>query len=162
MRTATTISLLAFAPFAPAFQLEDLLIRTKPPVVRELETTGYCNCERCCSWTWSWHGFGNPVFTSGRLKGRRKEVGVTASGGQARLGTVAADTSELPIGTLLYVQDFGWGRVEDRGGAIRGERLDLWFDDQAKARQWGRRKVPVKIWLPSGTKPAVERRAAEK
>lgn len=155
MRTATAIVLLALPALAPAaFRLEDLLIRTQAPVVRELEATGYCNCPTCCSWAWSWHGFGNPVFTSGRLKGRRKEVGVTASGGQARIGTVAADTSVLPIGTLLFIQDFGWGRVEDRGGAIRGDRLDLWFDDHGKARRWGRRKVPVKVWLPSEKNPA--------
>ena len=154
MRTATAIVLLALPASVFAFRLEDLLIRTKAPVVRELETTGYCNCARCCSWAWSWHGFGNPVFTSGRLKGRRKEVGVTASGGQARIGTVAADTSVLPIGTLVFIPEFGWGRVEDRGGAIRGDRLDLWFDDHAKALQWGRRKVSAKVWLPSERTPA--------
>jgi len=128
---------------------DDFLIRTKRPVVREMETTGYCNCERCCSWEVSWHGFGAPVYTSGRLRGRRKVVGQTASGGQARIGTVAADTSRLPIGTLVFVPDFGWGRVEDRGGAIMGDKLDLWFEEHGKAQVWGRRKLPVKIWLPS-------------
>ena len=152
MRGVPAIALLALPALCPGFRLEDLLVRTRAPFVRELETTGYCNCERCCSWTWSWHGFGNPVFTSGRLKGRRKEVGVTASGGQARLGTVAADTSVLPIGTLVFIPEFGWGRVEDRGGAIRGDRLDLWFDDHEKARRWGRRRVPAKVWLPAGPK----------
>lgn len=127
----------------------DLLLRTKRPVVREMETTGYCNCETCCSWERSWFGFGHPVYTAGRLRGRRKEVGVTASGGQARLGTVAADTSVLPIGTLVFVPGFGWGHVEDRGGAIRGNRLDLWFEDHGQAKKWGRRKVPVKYWIPA-------------
>lgn len=150
MRVATAIALLALPALCTGFRFTDLLIRTKEPVVREMETTGYCNCARCCSWTWSWHGFGNPVFTSGRLKGRRKEVGLTASGGQARLGTVAADTASLPIGTLVFIPEFGWGRVEDRGGAIRGDRLDLWFDDHEKARRWGRRKVAAKLWLPAG------------
>ena len=156
MRTATAIVLLALPAYALAFRLEDLLIRTKAPVVREIEATGYCNCPSCCGWTWSWHGFGNPVYTSGRLKGRRKEVGVTASGGQARIGTVAADTSVLPIGTLVFIPEFGWGRVEDRGGAIRGNRVDLWFDDHEKALKWGRRKVSAKVWLPSGGKTGAE------
>ena len=154
-RTRRTWLFALFALFAlpvayGAFSLTDLMIRTKKPVVREMETTGYCNCGKCCSWKYSWFGFGPPVYTTGRLKGRRKEVGVTASGTDARLGTVAADTSKLPLGTLVFVPGFGWGRVEDRGGAITGDKLDLWFEDHDKALQWGRRKVPVKFWLPSG------------
>lgn len=127
--------------------LDIFLLRTKRPFVREMETTGYCNCAQCCSWELSWHGFGYPVFTTGRLKGRRKEIGVTASGGQARVGTVAADTSRLPLGTLVFIPDFGWGRVEDRGAAITGDKLDIWFDNHETARKWGRKKVPVKVWI---------------
>ena len=148
MRAWTATVLLTLPAACGAFRLEDLLIRTQAPFVREVEATGYCSCERCCSWTRSWHGFGHPVFASGRLKGRRKKVGRTADGGQARIGTVAADTSVLPIGTLVFIPEFGWGRVEDRGGAIRGNRVDLWFEDHDQALRWGRRKVKAKVWLP--------------
>lgn len=124
-------------------------LRLRLPTVRMMEVTGYCSCARCCGWELSWHGFGAPVFSSGRLRGRRKEVGVTASGGKARAGTVAADTSVLPFGTCVFVPGFGWGRVEDRGGAVSGARLDLWFDDHEKARRWGRRRLPVLAWPPA-------------
>ena len=151
MKRASALAAFALALMCGAFRLEDLLLKTRPPTVREMETTGYCSCEKCCSWERSWFGFGEPVFSSGPLKGKRKQIGVTASGGQARVGTVAADTRVLPIGTLVYIAGFGWGRVEDQGGAIQGDKLDIWFDDHDKARQWGRRRrTPVKIWLPSG------------
>lgn len=130
--------------------LDSLLDCMKPPTMLELETTGYCNCGQCCSWERSWHGFGHPVHSVGRLRGRRKEIGVTASGRRARIGTVAADTTVLPLGTLVFVPGFGWGRVEDRGGAIKGNKLDLWFEEHAMARDWGRKKKKVAVWRPSG------------
>ena len=145
--------LLAVLPStALALSITDLMIRTKPPVVKTMETTGYCNCGSCCSWEYSWFGLGPPVYVSGPLKGKRKQVGRTAGGTKTHVGTIAADTSKLPIGTLLYVPGYGWGRVEDRGGAIKGDKLDLWFEDHEKALQWGRRKTPVKIWLLSKPK----------
>lgn len=149
MRGRLIIGLMAVAAACSGFHLLDLLFRTRAPVVREVDTTGYCNCERCCGWVRSWHGFGHPVYASGRLKGRRKAVGVTASGERTRRGTVAADTAVFPFGTVVFIPEFGWGRVEDRGGAIRGNRMDLWFEDHAKALQWGRRKVAAKVWLPA-------------
>jgi 3D (Asp-Asp-Asp) domain-containing protein len=86
------------------------------------------------------------VFSSGPNKGKPKEVGVTASGAEARRGTVAADTSVLPMGTILYIPGYGWGRVEDRGGAIKGKRLDLFFDSHKEALEWGRQQLDVKVW----------------
>lgn len=61
-------------------------------------------------------------------------------------GTIAADTRYYPFGTRMYVEGYGWGRVEDRGGAIKGpNRIDLFFDSHDDARQWGRRKAWVRI-----------------
>ena len=67
----------------------------------------------------------------------------------AEKGTIAADTRYYPFGTEMYVPGYGWGRVEDRGGAIKGpNRIDLYFDSHDDALQWGRRKVNVKIYKP--------------
>jgi 3D (Asp-Asp-Asp) domain-containing protein len=86
------------------------------------------------------------------MKGRRKEVGITASGATATPGTVAADTSSYPFGTILYIPGYGYGVVEDRGGAIKGPyRLDLWFSSRQRALEWGRRSVNVHVWLPPGS-----------
>ena len=116
------------------------------PIVRTLLTTGYCKCGKCCGWERTWYG--RPVYKSGPLKGKRKRVGITASGTRAHHGTIAADTRRYPFGTIMYVEGYGYGRVEDRGGAIKGDRIDLFFSSHGKALQWGKRRVSVKIWLP--------------
>ena len=64
-------------------------------------------------------------------------------------GTIAADTKYYPFGTRMYVPGWGWGVVEDRGGAIKGpDRIDLYFNSHSDALQWGRRKLPVIIEKP--------------
>ncbi len=114
--------------------------------VLRMEVTAYCDCGVCCNWTRSW--LGRPVVASGPHRGKAKEVGRTASGTQARIGTIAADTRILPFGTILYVPGYGHGRVEDRGGAIQGNRLDVFFPRHSEALQWGRRTVDVHVWSP--------------
>lgn len=64
-------------------------------------------------------------------------------------GTVAADTNYFPVGTRIKVPGYGWGVVEDRGGAIKGpERLDLYMSSHRKALEWGRKKTPVEVYPP--------------
>lgn len=121
-------------------------LSSQPDRVLMMEVTGYCECGKCCNWKRSWLRLGRPVIKSGPHKGRKKEVGITASGKKAKRGTIAADTSVLPMGTVLFVPGYGWGRVEDRGGAIKGNRLDLFFDSHQEALEWGRQKMKVGIW----------------
>jgi 3D (Asp-Asp-Asp) domain-containing protein len=90
------------------------------------------------------------VIASGPDKGKPKRVGITASGTRARRGTLAADTRYYPFGTVMFVPGYGYGRVEDRGGAIRGEHIDVFFRSRRRALEWGRQTLPVRIWLPSG------------
>lgn len=61
-------------------------------------------------------------------------------------GTIAADTRYYSFGTRMYVPGWGWGVVEDRGGAIKGpNRLDLFYKSHDQALKWGRRNVDVTI-----------------
>jgi 3D domain len=61
-------------------------------------------------------------------------------------GTIAADTRYYPFGTRMYIPGWGPGRVEDRGGAIKGPRhIDIYFDSHSDARSWGRRRTEVEI-----------------
>lgn len=117
-----------------------------PPVVRTLETTGYCSCGTCCGW--HRNGWLRPVYSGGPLQGKPKKVGVTASGKQARRGTLAADPTRYPFGTVMYIPGYGYGRVEDTGGDIRGDHIDLYFRTHRQALTWGRQRVEVKIWFP--------------
>lgn len=122
------------------------------PIVKTLVTTGYCPCKKCCNWKRNWYG--RPVIASGPNKGKPKKVGWTASGVKARPpkgkrpGTIAADTRRYPFGTIMYVPGYGWGRVEDRGGDIKGDHIDLFFKKHKQAMAWGRKRVRVKIWIP--------------
>ena len=64
-------------------------------------------------------------------------------------GTIAADTRYYPFGTRMYIPGYGWGIVEDRGGAIKGrDRLDIFYNSHAEALQWGRKRVRVIVELP--------------
>lgn len=111
-----------------------------------MEVTGYDSGPESCGWKRDW--LGRPVYAYGSQKGKPKQVGITASGTHAKHGTVAADTRYYPFGTVVYVPGYGYGRVEDRGGAIKGpNKLDLWFASEREALRWGRQKdVRVTVW----------------
>lgn len=65
----------------------------------------------------------------------------------SRDGTIAADTRYYPFGTRMYIDGYGYGIVEDRGGAIKGpNRLDLFYRSHSEALQWGRQQVMVRIY----------------
>ena len=110
--------------------------------------TGYCNCGKCCNWHRTWFGLGSPVISSGPHKGDPKKVGYTSRGTEAKHGTLAADISRYPYGTIVYVPGYGYGVVEDTGGAIKGDHMDLWFPNHDEALCWGKQRRTVKIWLP--------------
>lgn len=129
-----------------------------PSLSKSMEVTAYCPCKKCCAWKRNW--LGRPVFASGAMKGERKKVGQTASGEMARPGTIAADTSMYPFGTIMYVPGYGYGTVQDRGGAIKGEKIDLYFKKHKQALQWGRVQKEVYIWLP-GDAHSIKHASAE-
>ena len=112
-----------------------------------IEATSYCDCGQCCGWERVWWAPWRAVYSSGPNKGKPKTVGVTASGTNAHQGTIAADRHYYPFGTIMYVPGYGYGRVEDTGSAIQGPaRIDLFYGSHRQALEWGRQRVPVKIW----------------
>ncbi len=78
--------------------------------------------------------------------------GITASNKSVwtnAMKLVAADTSILPMGTMLSIPGYDDGRIVpvlDRGGAIKGARLDVLFPSHDEALQWGVQRLPVTIW----------------
>ena len=78
--------------------------------------------------------------------------GQTASGYSVwtnGMNLVAADTDLLPFGTIVTVPGYADGQpvpVLDRGGAIRGHRLDVLYPTHERALQWGVQEVDVTIW----------------
>ncbi|PKM78497.1 MAG: hypothetical protein CVU90_01805 [Firmicutes bacterium HGW-Firmicutes-15] len=60
-------------------------------------------------------------------------------------GIVAVDPKVIPMGTRLYVEGYGDAIAADQGGAIKGNRIDLYFDSRQEAMNWGMRTVKVTI-----------------
>lgn len=77
------------------------------------------------------------------------EYGITFSGVEVKrdlYSTIAADLDVFPIGTVLFIPDYGYGVVADKGSAIKGDKLDLYFstvDDVYE--QWGKKTVDVYV-----------------
>lgn len=79
-----------------------------------------------------------------------KEAGssfFTASGTDLRKNpmAVAVDPSVIPLGTLVNVEGYGVALALDTGGAIKGNIIDVHFDNVTQCIQWGRRQVKVTI-----------------
>ncbi len=90
--------------------------------------TAYCPCEKCCG-----------KYSNGK----------TACGHKIRPGDsfVAADR-KYPFGTEMIIADYNNGepvKVLDRGGAIRGNRLDVFFRSHKEALKWGVKYLDVKV-----------------
>lgn len=75
--------------------------------------------------------------------------GITYSGVQVKrdlYSTIAADTSVYPIGTVLFIPDYGYGVVADTGSAIKGHKIDLYYETVKDVySKWGKKEVEVFI-----------------
>jgi 3D (Asp-Asp-Asp) domain-containing protein len=69
--------------------------------------------------------------------------GTTASGLKAGYGVVAVDTRFIRLKSPLYIEGYGYAIAADRGGAIKGNKIDLCFDTYEEAVQFGRKNVKV-------------------
>ena len=70
---------------------------------------------------------------------------------------VAADTGLLPLGSMITVPGYDEGNIVpvlDRGGAIKGHRLDVLYPTHEVARQWGVKKLKVTVWEYADGRPA--------
>lgn len=76
--------------------------------------------------------------------------GRTASGRYTEPGIVAVDPRVIPLGSKLYIPGYGWGIAADTGGAIIGNKIDVWFPTTAQCFQWGVRPVTIQVF-PKGS-----------
>jgi len=78
--------------------------------------------------------------------------GFTAIGDIAGRGSIAIDDKNGPLkmGQMVYIEGYGIGKCNDRGGAIKNWKIDLCFDTIEEAREWGRKLV--KVYLIEGDK----------
>lgn len=71
--------------------------------------------------------------------------GITASGRVAKRGVVAVDPRVIPLGTELYIEGYGYAVAGDTGGAIKGNKIDLFMDTTAECMNFGRRNITVYV-----------------
>jgi 3D (Asp-Asp-Asp) domain-containing protein len=73
--------------------------------------------------------------------------GITKSGVRVKRGyfsTIAADTAVFPIGTVLFIPDYGFGIVADTGSAIKGNKIDLYYNTVDEVyEEWGKKTLKV-------------------
>ncbi|HTL29543.1 MAG TPA: 3D domain-containing protein [Tepidisphaeraceae bacterium] len=97
--------------------------------VIHMQVTAYCACPKCCG---------------------PDAIGLTASGKDVSYNNgkfVAAD-KQFAFGTSLVIPGYNDGKpveVQDRGGAIKGNKLDVFFPTHQEALQWGRRNIDVTV-----------------
>jgi 3D (Asp-Asp-Asp) domain-containing protein len=95
----------------------------------EMEVTAYCPCTKCCG---------------------PKAQGITASGKNVHYndGKFVAADRKFAFGTKLIIPGYAGSKtveVADRGGAIKGNKLDVYFHSHAEALKWGRQKLTVTV-----------------
>ena len=71
--------------------------------------------------------------------------GITKSGTMVRPGVVAVDPEVIPLGTEIFIEGLGVFTAEDTGGAIKGNRLDIYFESRKEALEFGVQSVNVFI-----------------
>jgi len=93
-------------------------------------------------------GYTAGVESTGKTEAH-PEYGVTFSGVEVTrdlYSTIAADLSVFPIGTILYIPDYGYGVVADKGSAITGEKIDLYYPTVEDVyTEWGKKEVDVYV-----------------
>lgn len=100
------------------------------PKIKMFNTSAYCNCEECCG----------------------KTDGITASGEKVTAWYTIAAGKEYKIGTIIYIPELsnmpngGWFIVQDRGGAISNDRLDIYLNTHPEAMQYGRKTLECYIY----------------
>lgn len=93
----------------------------------EFKLTAYCSCQKCCGY----------YATIRKTDEYGNKIVNTASGSIAQQGrTIAVDTSVIPFGTRVLIDGQEY-IAEDRGGAIKGNRIDVYFSNHQDAINFG-------------------------
>lgn len=67
--------------------------------------------------------------------------GVTASGTKVKEGrTIAVDPDVIPLGWWVYIEGFGFRRAEDTGSAVKGKKIDIYYDSEKTASKFGTKR----------------------
>lgn len=113
-------------PVEPTEEPTEVIEVTEPDnyYLGEFKLTAYCPCSSCCG-QWA--------------------DGITATGTTAKAGrTIAVDPSVIPYGSEVIINGHTYV-AEDCGGAIKGNRIDIYFDSHSEALEFGIQYADVYI-----------------
>ena len=116
--------------FAQSSEAISASVAGKTPTVVSLNTSAYCACMKCCG----------------------KTNAITSSGAPAKEWYTVAAGKGYPIGTVIYIPALadkpngGWFVVEDRGGAISNNKIDIFMGTHSSALIFGRRNLECHIY----------------
>lgn len=106
-----------------------------PIYLGKFKATAYCSCKECCG-IWAYN---RPTDEN------QNEIIYTASGAVAKAGrTIAVDPNVIAYGTTVLINGHEY-IAEDCGGAIKGNRIDVYFDSHEDACEFGLQEVEVFI-----------------
>lgn len=122
--------IVAKAPAPKKVTSRSAVTRTEPAATNsgsgyiKFTATGYCACSKCCG---------------------KYSNGYTASGDKAQAGITVAMSGKYAFGTQVEIKGMGTYTVQDRGSAIQGNKIDIYFGTHQEALNFGRRTVEVSI-----------------
>ena len=96
--------------------------RTSSTASGKYKVTAYCSCARCCG----------------------KTNGITAMGTKATANHTIAASAQFPFGTKIKINGTVY-TVEDRGGAITGNKIDIYMNSHQEALAWGVRYLDIEV-----------------
>lgn len=100
----------------------------------EFKLTAYCSCSKCCG-----------VYGEDRPRDREgRPIVKTADGNIAEQGVTIAAPKDFPFGTELTIDGHTY-TVQDRGGAIKDNHIDIYFDNHSDAQAFGVQYAEVYI-----------------
>ncbi|WP_291653422.1 3D domain-containing protein [Clostridium sp.] len=110
------------------------LSETPPPTSNSLGDAS--NSNNLASYSMTATAYTGHGFTATGLKPVRDPNG---------LSTVAVDPNVIPLGSKVHVEGYGYAIASDTGGAIKGNKIDLYMNSEEECITFGRRTVTVTI-----------------
>lgn len=102
--------------------------------VKKMVSTAYCHCIKCCGKDENHPAYGITYSGVDLLDGKVHKV-------------VAADVKVLPLGTIVYIKDYGLATVADIGGGIKGDRVDIYFPTHDEACEWAYGMQEIDVYI---------------
>lgn len=131
-------SIAASAPFYSSLGAEGVIPLIPEPELEslgEFDLTAYCPCVKCCG---EWSAEHPSRIGTGYVQ--RTASGTIPAAGR----TIGVDTSVIPFGTTVIINGHEYV-AEDRGGALKGNKIDIFFACHDKALEFGQQTAEVFI-----------------